>query len=160
MWPPKLALCRIETVRFTVGLLHVGRPSCGMNAAVWAAVRKFSYHGYKVIGIRYGIEGFVKGDRAGMCRQLQEMGWSSVSGWVTKGGANLGISSTVACSSHDEIIALRLRENKMQALLFIGGFEVGSTFFRWLCVKVVCWGMKELLAKSPRSVMSEGGVLG
>nr|CAD7456863.1 unnamed protein product [Timema tahoe] len=113
------ALARMDfkkTVRFTVGLLHVGRPSCGMNAAVWAAVRKFSYHGYKVVGIRYGIEGFVKGD-------LQEMSWSSVSGWVTKGGANLGISSTVACSSHDEIIALRLRENKIQALLFIGGFE-------------------------------------
>nr|CAD7421210.1 unnamed protein product [Timema poppensis] len=114
-----------NTVRFTVGLLHVGRPSCGMNAAVWAAVRKFSYHGYKVIGIRYGIEGFVKGD-------LQEMGWASVSGWVTKGGANLGISSTVACSNHDEIIALRLRESKIQALVFIGGFEVGSTFYRWV----------------------------
>nr|CAD7399125.1 unnamed protein product [Timema cristinae] len=188
------ALVRMDikkTVRFTVGLLHVGRPSCGMNAAVWAAVRKFSYHGYKVIGIRYGIEGFEKGDRLvntaltldrepclfpnvhslETCQHcpltldrepclfpnvhslLQEMGWASVSGWVTKGGANLGISSTVACSTHDEIIALRLRENKIQALLFIGGFEVdvAKSPRSQLCLKVMCWVKKELLAKSPRS---------
>lgn len=50
-------------------------------------------------------------------------GWSDVTGWVAHGGASLGTKRTLP-GSRMGLIASRLHEFGIQALLIIGGFEV------------------------------------
>jgi len=44
----------------TMGVMNVGAPACGMNAAVRSFVRLSVANGYKVLGIRFGFEGLVQ----------------------------------------------------------------------------------------------------
>lgn len=53
------------------------------------------------------------------------MQWSDVTGWVGQGGAMLGTKRTLPEKRMPEIAA-RLKEFNIQALLIIGGFEVGN----------------------------------
>ncbi|KAJ8980022.1 hypothetical protein NQ317_019708 [Molorchus minor] len=83
-----------------MGVIHIGAPACGMNAAVRSFVRNCIYRGDTVMGIHDGIDGLIAGN-------IKEMKWSDVTGWVCTGG----------------LIASRLQEFKIQGLLIIGGFE-------------------------------------
>ncbi|XP_055848219.1 ATP-dependent 6-phosphofructokinase isoform X3 [Episyrphus balteatus] len=100
---------------YTLAVMHIGAPACGMNAAVRSFVRNCIYRGDTVLGIHDGIEGLIAGN-------IKEMGWSSVTGWVGQGGAFLGTKRTLPEGKFKEIAA-RLKEFKIQALLIIGGFE-------------------------------------
>lgn len=44
---------------FNLGLMNVGAPACGMNAAMRAFVRLALTQGFGVMGIRYGFEGLL-----------------------------------------------------------------------------------------------------
>jgi len=43
-----------------MGVMNVGAPACGMNAAVRSFVRLSVTNGYKVLGIRFGFEGLIQ----------------------------------------------------------------------------------------------------
>nr|QID05234.1 phosphofructokinase [Neocaridina davidi] len=100
---------------FNLGVMHIGAPACGMNAALRSFVRNCIYRGDIVYGIHDGIDGLVEGN-------IQEMKWSEVSGWVGQGGAFLGTKRTLPDKYLDQVAA-RLREYKMHSLLIVGGFE-------------------------------------
>jgi len=100
---------------FNLGVMHIGAPACGMNAAVRSFVRNCIYRGDVVYGIHDGVEGLVEGN-------IQEMTWSEVTGWVGQGGAFLGTKRTLPEKYLDQIAA-RFREFKIHSLLLIGGFE-------------------------------------
>ncbi|XP_064110855.1 ATP-dependent 6-phosphofructokinase-like isoform X5 [Macrobrachium nipponense] len=100
---------------FNLGIMHIGAPACGMNAAVRSFVRNCIYRGDTVYGIHDGIDGLVEGN-------VQEMKWAEVTGWVGQGGAFLGTKRTLPDKYLDQVAA-RLREYKMHSLLIIGGFE-------------------------------------
>ncbi|KAL7035000.1 hypothetical protein ACKWTF_008208 [Chironomus riparius] len=100
---------------FTLAVMHIGAPACGMNAAVRSFVRNSIYRGDKVYGIHDGIEGLVAG-------HFTEMGWGDVTGWVGQGGAFLGTKRTLPEGKFKEI-AQRFREFSIQGLLVVGGFE-------------------------------------
>ncbi|KAG8230791.1 hypothetical protein J437_LFUL011355, partial [Ladona fulva] len=100
---------------YTLAVMHIGAPACGMNAAVRSFVRNCIYRGDTVYGIHDGIEGLCVGN-------IQPMGWADVTGWVGQGGAFLGTKRTLP-GQRLEKIAGRLAEFKIQALLIIGGFE-------------------------------------
>ena len=99
-----------------MGVVHIGAPACGMNAAVRSFVRNCIYRGDTVYGIHDGIVGLVEGN-------IHALGWSDVTVWVGQGGAFLGIKRTLPDGKFPEIAA-RLRQFNIQALLVIGGFEV------------------------------------
>ncbi|XP_026684693.1 ATP-dependent 6-phosphofructokinase, partial [Diaphorina citri] len=101
---------------YTLAVMHIGAPACGMNAAVRSFVRNCIYRGDTVIGIHDGVEGLVAGN-------VQIMQWSDVTGWVGQGGAMLGTKRTLPEKKLPQIAA-KLKELKIQALLIIGGFEV------------------------------------
>jgi len=113
--PPKLTSEAVQMSGYTLGVVHIGAPACGMNAAVRSFVRNCIYRGDTVMGIHDGIEGLIAGN-------IQPMEWSDVTGWVGQGGAFLGIKRTLPEGKYAEIAA-RLRQFKIQALLVIGGFE-------------------------------------
>lgn len=100
---------------YTMAVMHIGAPACGMNAAVRSFVRNCIYRGDTVYGIHDGVEGLVAGN-------VQVMTWSDVTGWVGQGGAILGTKRTLPNQRMPQIAA-RLKEFKIQALLIIGGFE-------------------------------------
>jgi hypothetical protein len=133
---------------FTMGVMHIGAPACGMNAAVRSFVRNCIYRGDIVYGIHDGVEGLIEGNVSYpteekleekktnfdtkmimqcSCRQVQKMTWSEVSGWVGQGGAFLGTKRTLP-EKHLSQVAAKLREFGIQGLLVIGGFEVNHKY--------------------------------
>ncbi|XP_046823925.1 ATP-dependent 6-phosphofructokinase isoform X3 [Vespa crabro] len=109
----------------TVAVMHIGSPSCGMNAAVRSFVRNCIYRGDKVYGVCDGILGLISG-------KFKLMDWPSVTGWVAQGGAYLGTKRTPPRDDQLPQIAQKLKEFGIQALLIIGGFEgyqTGLTFY-------------------------------
>ncbi|XP_045035261.1 LOW QUALITY PROTEIN: ATP-dependent 6-phosphofructokinase [Daphnia magna] len=104
---------------YTLGVMHVGAPACGMNAAVRSFVRNCIYRGDTVVGIHDGVEGLIEGN-------VQPLGWSDVTGWVGQGGAFLGTKRTLPEGKFPEVAA-SLRKHNIQALLLIGGFEAYQT---------------------------------
>jgi 6-phosphofructokinase 1 len=89
-----------------MGVMHIGAPACGMNAAVRSFVRNCIYRGDIVYGIHDGVEGLIEGN-------VQKMTWSEVSGWVGQGGAFLGTKRTLP-EKHLSQVAAKLREFGIQ----------------------------------------------
>ncbi|XP_063821586.1 ATP-dependent 6-phosphofructokinase isoform X2 [Ostrinia nubilalis] len=100
---------------YTLAVMHVGAPACGMNAAVRSFVRNCIYRGDTVLGIHDGIEGLISGN-------IVKMDWSDVTGWVAQGGAFLGTKRTLPGDKKADIAA-RIKQFNIQGLLLIGGFE-------------------------------------
>ncbi|KFM80460.1 6-phosphofructokinase, partial [Stegodyphus mimosarum] len=100
---------------YTLAVMHVGAPCCGMNAAVRSFVRNCLFRGDTVYGIHDGIEGLIEGN-------IQTMNWSDVTGWVGQGGAFLGTKRTLPDQYMDQVVE-QLKKFHIQALLVIGGFE-------------------------------------
>ncbi|XP_021953997.1 ATP-dependent 6-phosphofructokinase isoform X1 [Folsomia candida] len=105
---------------FTLAVMHVGAPCCGMNSAVRSFVRNCIYRGDTVLGIHDGVMGLVEG-------RIKEMHWSDVTGWVAQGGALLGTNRTLPKPETIPLIAEQLKKNKINGLLIIGGFEAFQT---------------------------------
>jgi 6-phosphofructokinase 1 len=66
----------------TIGVLTSGGDAPGMNAAIRSVVRTGIYHGFKVMGIRKGYDGLIKGD-------ITEMNKRSVGDIIQRGGTIL-----------------------------------------------------------------------
>ncbi|XP_058388330.1 ATP-dependent 6-phosphofructokinase, platelet type isoform X2 [Diceros bicornis minor] len=98
-----------------VGIINVGAPAAGMNAAVRSAVRVGIADGHKMFAVYDGFEGFAKG-------QIKEIGWGDVGGWTGQGGSILGTKRTLPGKYLTEI-ATQMHTHSINALLIIGGFE-------------------------------------
>jgi len=98
-----------------IAVLHSGGPSPGMNTAVRAAVRVGLDHGHIMLGVRHGFQGLIEGD-------LSELGWMSVSGWATIGGAELGTNRKIPAGPELYQIARNIERHGINAILMIGGW--------------------------------------
>lgn len=102
--------------RRRIGILHAGAPAPGMNSAVRVAVRLALDQGHEVLGFRDGFDGVVAGD-------VDSLGWMSVNGWMSQGGALLGVARRTL-SGRDLYAAARTIEDQgLDALLMIGGWD-------------------------------------
>ncbi|CAM9417224.1 ATP-dependent 6-phosphofructokinase, muscle type-like [Lampetra fluviatilis] len=104
-----------KKTNFALGVLCVGAPAAGMNAAVRSAVRVGIMEGHKVYVVHDGFEGLGKGE-------IEEFTWGDVGGWTGKGGANLGTKRTLPNTCMAGIVE-QIKKHKISALLIIGGFE-------------------------------------
>jgi 6-phosphofructokinase 1 len=100
----------------TIGILHAGAPAPGMNAAVRVAVRQALDHGHRAIGIRQGFQGLIDHD-------LDELDWMSVSGWTSRGGAELGVTRRDLSGKDLYAIARTIEAEGIGALLVVGGWS-------------------------------------
>ncbi|CAL8138130.1 unnamed protein product [Orchesella dallaii] len=125
---------------YTLAVVHIGAPACGMNAAVRSFVRNCIYRGDTVMGVHDGIQGLIEG-------QIEEIKWSDVTGWISQGGAFLGTNRTVPTPETLPLIAEQIRKTNIQALLIIGGYEAFQTClilaenrekFKALCIPLMC----------------------
>ena len=81
---------RIETGQrpLRLAVVHGGGPVPGMNTAVRIALRVAMDRGHTLLGVRDGFHGLLDST-------IDEMGWMSVSGWVSEPGAELGTHDLV-----------------------------------------------------------------
>ncbi|XP_017492577.1 PREDICTED: ATP-dependent 6-phosphofructokinase-like [Rhagoletis zephyria] len=119
--PPKATESPSHCAPFNVGVMNVGSPACGINAATRSFVRAIIYHCDFVFGISKGLTGLMAGE-------VKQLSWSDVIGWCGEGGAFLGMNRVTPEGKFAEI-ADRLREFKIHALVVIGGFEAYRTVF-------------------------------
>jgi len=98
-----------------LAVLHGGGAVPGMNTAVRVAVRVAMDRGHTVLGIRDGFRGLLDST-------LEEMGWMSVSGWVSEPGAELGTQTFVPDQTQIDQIARQLAIHHVDGLLMIGGW--------------------------------------
>lgn len=101
--------------RMRIAVMNAGGPAPGMNTAVRTAVRLGTDKGHVMLGVQNGFPGLVEGD-------IREMDWMSVSGWASRGGAELGTNRTMPEGSDFYAIARSLEEHKIDGLLMIGGW--------------------------------------
>jgi 6-phosphofructokinase 1 len=101
--------------RLRLAVLHAGGPAPGMNTAVRAIVRFGIDKGHTLLGVQNGFRGLIKGD-------IQEMEWMDVSGWVSRGGAELGASRKIPEGGDLYAIARQIEDHNIQGLLIIGGW--------------------------------------
>jgi 6-phosphofructokinase 1 len=104
-----------EDRQLRLAIMHAGGPSPGMNTAVRVAVRLGMDQGHTLLGIRNGFPGLIQGD-------FTELGWMSVSGWVARGGAELGTSRYLPEGRDFYSIAKNLEAQRVEGLLIIGGW--------------------------------------
>ncbi|HVO13506.1 MAG TPA: 6-phosphofructokinase [Vicinamibacteria bacterium] len=102
--------------RFRFAFVHGGGPAPGMNTAVRAALRLALDRGHHVLGVRNGVRGLVEGD-------FFEMGWMSVNGWASRGGAELGTNRRQPADRELYTIARQVEKHELDGLLLIGGWS-------------------------------------
>ena len=102
--------------RLRLAVLHGGGPAPGMNTAVRVAVRVGVDRGHNMLTVRDGFRGLGRGD-------IDEMDWMSVTGWVSRGGAELGTSRFAATDDDLEAIAAQMESHRIDGLLMVGGWS-------------------------------------
>ena len=109
--PPKPAM-----TQFTFAVMCIGAPACGMNSAIFTFVRQLLYKGHKVIRIRNGFEGLMRGE-------VQELKWIDVNGWSGMGGCNINTNRTIPNDETLPKITESFKKFGIHGLYIIGGFE-------------------------------------
>ncbi|KAI9226051.1 MAG: 6-phosphofructokinase [Piptocephalis tieghemiana] len=99
-----------------VGIMHVGAPAGGMNAATRVAARLLLSAGACPVAISNGFAGLANGE-------FRDLSWMDVDGWMARGGSDLGTNRMQPDDLGLGRVAFRLQELGLKALLVIGGFE-------------------------------------
>lgn len=99
-----------------IALLHGGGPAPGMNTAARAAVRLGIDQGHTMLAVHNGFAGLRNG-------AVEEMDWMSVTGWVSRGGAELGTSRLQPEGDAFDAISWQLEAHRIDALMMIGGWS-------------------------------------
>jgi 6-phosphofructokinase 1 len=102
--------------RLRLLVMHSGGPAPGMNTAVRVAVRLGIDRGHTVLAAYNGFPGLLKG-------KVKEMDWMSVTGWVSRGGAELGTNRKVPTDAELPKLAQVLEKFGIQGILIIGGLS-------------------------------------
>ena len=118
-----------------IGIIHLGAPAGGMNAATRVLTRLSHSRGHVPLAIRNGFSGLVNDE-------VSILQWEDVRGWQTIGGSQLGtnrdhptpipgVNSITKPTGVDLFvdigsIAFHLQKHNIQSLILIGGFEAFS----------------------------------
>ncbi|KAF2814037.1 6-phosphofructokinase [Mytilinidion resinicola] len=114
---PKLRLP--ENQRIRVGIIHVGAPAGGMNAATRAAVAYCLARGHTPVAIHNGFPGLQRHHDEGA---IKEISWLDAESWASKGGSEIGTNRGLP-STDLETTAMCFAKYNIQALFLVGGFE-------------------------------------
>jgi 6-phosphofructokinase 1 len=102
--------------RFRIAVFNAGSPAPGMNTAGRAAVRLGLDKGHIMLGVNNGFKGLAEG-------QVNELEWTSVSGWVSLGGSAFGTNRMMPKGKDMYAIARAIESHRIDALLAIGGWN-------------------------------------
>lgn len=107
-----------EAKRLRIGIIHMGAPAGGMNAATRTAVRYCLERGHTPLAINNGFVGLLEDS-------VSQLSWLRVDNWMTRGGSELGTNRTLP-NIDLGAVASKFQGHKFDALFMIGGFEAFS----------------------------------
>ncbi|ORZ35151.1 phosphofructokinase-domain-containing protein [Catenaria anguillulae PL171] len=113
--PGSPALDAIPSNGLRVGILHIGAPAGGSNAATRTAALLALNRGHVPIAIYNGIPGLARGDASVLTRR-------TVANWTARGGSELGTNREQP-NNQIGVCAFQLQRLGINALIFVGGFE-------------------------------------
>jgi len=121
-----------------IAVMNMGNPAPGMNAAVRSVVRTLFYEdNFKVLLVFEGFDGFLR-------NEVESANWSSVSGYLSSGGSNLGTSRNVP--KDIKKVAEKFEKHNICGLVVIGGFQAFESVnilnearedFREFCIPMI-----------------------
>jgi 6-phosphofructokinase 1 len=104
-----------------IAIIHGGALAPGMNVAARVAVRLGVSRGFTMLGIECGFPGLAEG-------KVKEIRWADVEGWIAA-GAELGVRRIVPKVGEFYALSRALEENRVDALLIIGGATAYETAY-------------------------------
>ncbi|KAF9524827.1 6-phosphofructokinase [Crepidotus variabilis] len=104
-----------EKKRLRIGIVHMGAPAGGINAATRAAVRYCIQQGHTALTIHNGFKGLLDDS-------VDTPTWLGVDAWMARGGSELGTNRTLP-SVDLGTVASKFQQFKFDAFMMIGGFE-------------------------------------
>lgn len=111
-----------ENERMRVGIIHVGAPAGGMNAATRAAVAYALARGHTPIALHNGFPGLIRHHSDEPLGAVREIKWLDAEGWASKGGSEIGTNRGLP-SEDLETVAFVFKKYNIQGLFVVGGFE-------------------------------------
>ncbi|HEX6303725.1 MAG TPA: 6-phosphofructokinase [Anaerolineales bacterium] len=109
--------------RLRLAVMHAGSLAPGMNTAARAAIRLGLDQGHIILGIQNAFQGFAAGE-------IQEQGWMDVTGWASRGGAELGTNRHLPSGRDFYAIARNIEEHGIQGIMVIGGWTAYEAVYR------------------------------
>jgi 6-phosphofructokinase 1 len=111
-----------EKQRMRIGIMHVGAPAGGMNAATRAAVRYCLRQGHTPLGIHNSFRGLLDD-------LVNPFSWLLVDTWMARGGSELGTNRALP-SIDIGAVAAKFQQHRLDALILIGGFEAFNSLLQ------------------------------
>jgi len=105
-----------------IGIVSIGAPAGGQNAAVRTVVRFALARGHVPVGIFNGLTGLIQDN-------VEELGWLRVDTWATRGGSELGTNRVIPSRLPGGMKAFAdaLSTHKLDCLFITGGYEAIHT---------------------------------
>jgi 6-phosphofructokinase 1 len=107
--------------RMRVGIIHVGAPAGGMNAATRAAVAYCLTRGHTPVALHNGFPGLCRHHDDEMS-SVREVSWLDAENWASLGGSEIGTNRGLP-SEDIQTTAACFTKYKIDALWMVGGFE-------------------------------------
>jgi 6-phosphofructokinase 1 len=111
-----------ENERLRIGIIHVGAPAGGMNAATRAAVAYCLSRGHTPVALHNGFPGLCRHHDDAPLGSVRDISWLDAESWASKGGSEIGTNRGLP-SEDFETTALCFEKYKIDALFMVGGFE-------------------------------------
>ncbi|PVH93242.1 6-phosphofructokinase [Periconia macrospinosa] len=117
---PELKLPAEKQMR--IGIIHVGAPAGGMNAATRAVVAYCLARGHTPLALHNGFPGLIRHHSDEPKGAVREIDWLDADSWANKGGSEIGTNRGLP-SEDLETVAFVFKKYNIQALFIVGGFE-------------------------------------
>ncbi|KAK5125690.1 hypothetical protein LTR85_011964 [Meristemomyces frigidus] len=111
-----------EDQRMRVGIIHVGAPAGGMNAATRAATAYCLTKGHTPIALHNGFPGLCRHHDDKPEGSVRELKWLDAENWASRGGSEIGTNRGLP-SEDFKTTAYCFEKYKLDALFVVGGFE-------------------------------------
>jgi len=108
--------------RMRVGIIHVGAPAGGMNAATRAAVAYCLTKGHTPVALYNGFPGLCRHHDDEPLGAVRELNWLEAESWASRGGSEIGTNRGLP-SEDFKTTAYCFERYKLDALFVVGGFE-------------------------------------
>ncbi|KAK5137555.1 hypothetical protein LTR08_008535 [Meristemomyces frigidus] len=108
--------------RMRIGIIHVGAPAGGMNAATRAAVAYCLTKGHTPVAFHNGFPGLCRHHADEPMGSVNELGWLDAENWASRGGSEIGTNRGLP-SEDFKTTAYCFEKYKIDGLFVVGGFE-------------------------------------
>ena len=108
--------------RMRIGIIHVGAPCGGMNAATRAAIAYCFTRGHHPVALHNGFSGLIRHHSDKPLGAVRDINWLDAESWSSRGGSEIGTNRTLPSENLEEVAHV-FDKYDIQGLFVIGGFE-------------------------------------